>query len=160
VCSRPFASCWKPGRGLLLSVVIYQGRCPRKIFFTSFLLSLVPVFSAAYAGTTDTITLSSEHCVGGLSPICYAVPNNAGATIAYVDWASRFSRLFVSLNGTTYDSGLYAVSGLENVPLYAPDGAVIYASLSFHYVSKPCVREGRVTVCPVIATLTGGKLVR
>ena|SRR5215469_11073568 len=131
-----------------------------KTYFTLSLPGLALVFSAASAGTTNTIDLGSDRCVGGVNPICYAVPNNVGATIAYVDWASKYSRLLVSLNGTTYDSGLYAVSGLENVPLYAPDGAVIYASLSFHYVSRPCVREGRVTVCPVIATLTGGKLVR
>ena len=109
---------------------------------------------AVYAGT---ITLGSDSCLA--SYICSNVPNDAGATVAYVDWAHQYNRLLVSLNGVTYDSGLWMVSTPTNAALYAPDGSVIYATLEFSIVRKPCVREGRATVCPVIVTLNGGTLV-
>lgn len=112
---------------------------------------------ASLTAQAETITLSADACTS--THICWNVPNDANATIAYVDWASQYRRLLVSVNGITYDSGLYAVSGLSNVPLYAPDGSVLYATINFSEVRKPCVRSGRVTVCPVIVTLTGGMLV-
>jgi hypothetical protein len=91
--------------------------------------------------------------------ICTNVPNDADAHIAYIDWAAHYERVIVSLNGVTYDSGLWAAKAPTNVAAYAPSGAVIYVTLNFETVQSPCVREGRGIVCPLDVTLVGGTLV-
>jgi hypothetical protein len=107
----------------------------------------------------ETINLGAEVCPGRNSPICYNVPNDAGATVAYIDWASQYRRLIISLNGVTYDSGLWAVNSLTNVTLYAGNGAPLYVTgLSFTFVTHRCVQEGRVCVSPMTTTLMGGAL--
>jgi hypothetical protein len=113
---------------------------------------------AAAAAQAQTITLNSSGCTS--TYICFNVPNNAGLTIDYVDWAQQYKRLLVSIGGEIYDSGLWSVQGaLQNVPLYAGNGAVISVTVNFNVVTGTCVRQGRVTVCPKTVTLTDGKIV-
>lgn len=103
-----------------------------------------------------TISLGSETCTA--TKICFNVPNDAGVSVDYISNATQYGRLLVSLNGDIYDSGLWAYPTLNNSPLYDAKGAVIFVTLAFSEVHKPCVRSGRVTVCPVIITLTSGSI--
>jgi len=106
----------------------------------------------------ETITLSPEQCTA--TNICFNVPNDAGVTIDYISNATQYQRLLVSINGDIYDSGLWTVTSLQDMPLYDPNGAVIYVTLTFSVTTKPCIRSGRVTVCPRLVTLTGGTIQR
>lgn len=119
------------------------------------IFALVLGCSLAKAGT---ITLSSTACTA--TNICYDVQNDAGKTIDYLNYSAHYGRLLVSMDGVIYDSGLgSASSSLQNVPLYSPYGeSVIYVTVDFSQVHKPCVRSGRVTVCPVVITLTSGTI--
>lgn len=113
---------------------------------------------AAGAAEAQTITLGKSGCTS--TYICFNVPNSAGLTIDYVDWALQYKRLLVSIDGEIYDSGLWTVQGpLQNVSLYAGNGAVISVTVNFNVVIGTCVRQGRVTVCPKTVTLTDGKIV-
>lgn len=118
-------------------------------------LALLLVSVAAHA---ETITLSSEPCTA--TKICFNVPNDAGLTIDYISDATQYERLVVSIDGDIYDSGLWAVQSLADVPLYDGEGNVIYATLDISVVQKPCVRSGRVTVCPKVVTLFSGTIQR
>lgn len=112
---------------------------------------LFPAISMA-----QTINLGSEQC--SATNICFNVPNNAGAEIDYVDYSSHYERLTVSMGGVMYDSGLWMVKSLTNVPLYSPTGAVIYATVNFSAAQGKCVQSGRVAVCPITITLTSGSI--
>lgn len=79
-------------------------------------------------------------------------------SVDYISNAIQYGRLVVSLNGDIYDSGLWAFPTLNNSPLYDANGAVIFVTLAFSEVRKPCVRSGRATVCPVVITLTSGSI--
>lgn len=103
-----------------------------------------------------TISLGSEACTA--TKICFNVPNDAGVSVDYISNATQYGRLLVSLNGDLYDSGLWAYPTLNGSPLYGANGAVIYVTLAFSEVRKPCVRSGRVTVCPVVITLMSGSI--
>lgn len=103
-----------------------------------------------------TITLGSETCLA--TSVCFNVPNDAGVSVDYISNATQYGRLVVSLNGDIYDSGLWAYPTLNNSPLYDAKGAVIFVTLVFSEVRKPCVRSGRATVCPVVITLTSGSI--
>lgn len=102
------------------------------------------------------ITLGAEKCPGYF---CIAVPNDAGATVTYIDWSAHYERLIVKVNGVTYDSQPWTVKSLTNAVAYSPTGAPLYASLTFNLVQYPCGNEGTGKVCPSIVTLTGGTLV-
>lgn len=105
----------------------------------------------------ETITLSSEPCTA--TKICFNVPNDTGVSVDYISNATQYGRLVVSLNGDIYDSGLWVFPTLNDSPLYNADGSkVIFVTLVFSEVRKPCVRSGRVTVCPVVITLTSGSI--
>jgi hypothetical protein len=110
--------------------------------------------ATAHAGI---ITLGADACTA--TKICFQVPNDSGASVDYISDATQYGRLVVSLNGDLYDSGIWAYPTLDNSPLYDASGNVLYATLQIAVVHKPCVRSGRVTVCPVVVTLTGGTLV-
>jgi len=111
---------------------------------------------AAGAANAGTINLGEEACTS--TNICFNVPNDAGLTINYIDDATRYGRLLISINGEIYDSGLYLAYG-TNIPLYAVDGTVIYATVNIQVRYGTCIREGRVTECPKYVTLLGGTLV-
>lgn len=119
----------------------------------AFLCSFVFLASAHAA----TVALGSEGCAA--TKICFNVPNDSGVSIDYISDATQYGRLVLSLDGDLYDSGLYANPTLVNSPLYDAAGNVIYVTLDISVVHKPCVREGRVTVCPVVVTLLGGTIV-
>ena len=104
----------------------------------------------------EIITLDTESCTA--TKICFNVPNDAGVSVDYISNATQYGRLVLSLNGDIYDSGLWAYPTLTDSPLYDANGAVIYVTLVFSEVRKPCVRSGRVTVCPVVITLTSGSV--
>lgn len=103
-----------------------------------------------------TITLGAEACTA--TRICFSVPNDADVSVDYISNATQYGRLVVSLNGDIYDSGLWAFPTLNGSPLYDANGAVIFVTLVFSETRKPCVRSGRVTVCPVVITLTSGSI--
>lgn len=119
------------------------------------LLALILVLASATASAAE-ITLQQTPCTG--TYFCYNVQSNTAAEIDYIDYSSHYERLTSSLDGVLYDSGLWAVRSLVNVPLYSPEGAVIYVTVAFSEVRKPCVRSGRATICPVVVTLTGGTI--
>jgi hypothetical protein len=119
------------------------------------LLCLIALLAIPVAHA-ETITLGSEACTS--TNICYNVPNDSGATVDYISNATQYKRLVVSIDGNLYDSGLWTVTSLQDVPLYDPSGAVIYVTLNFSVKTKPCVRSGRVTVCPRFVELTGGTI--
>jgi hypothetical protein len=117
-------------------------------------LSLVGSVQAA------DVILGTEPCTA--TNICFNVPNNSGLTIDYISDAIQYKRLVISVNGEIYDSGIYTLNGQlnqSNVPLYAGNGQVLYATLQFTVKTGPCVREGRVTECPRFVTLVGGSLI-
>lgn len=103
-----------------------------------------------------TISLGGEACTA--TKICFNVPNDAGVSVDYISNATQYGRLVVSLNGDIYGSGLWSYPTLNSSPLYSAKGAVIYVTLEFSEVHKPCVRSGRVTVCPVVITLMSGSI--
>lgn len=106
--------------------------------------------------SAQTVTLDSTPCTG--TYICYEVPNSAGLQIDYISYSAHYQRLVVSLSEVVYDSGLWTVTSLQDVPLTSFLGTQIYVTLSFSEVRKPCVRSGRATICPVVVTLTSGSL--
>lgn len=113
---------------------------------------------ASVVAHAETITLSQDICTG--TNICYSVPNSAGAEIDYIDYSSHYKRLTASIDGELYDSGIWSVNSLTNVPLYSPTGDVIYITVVFSTLQKPCVRSGKATICPVVITLTSGSIQR
>lgn len=120
-----------------------------------FALSIALNSGPAQASTD--ITLIPTPCTP--TNFCYNVQNDAGITIDYIDYSAHYARLTMSTGGVLYDSGLWAApTSLRHVPLYNPDGGVVYLTVTFYQVHKPCVRSGRATICPVIITLTGGLL--
>src|ERR1700722_1675265 len=88
---------------------------------------------AAGAANAGTINLGEEACTS--TNICFNVPNDAGLTINYIDDATRYGRLLISINGE------------------------IYATVNIQVRYGTCIREGRVTECPKYVTLLGGTLV-
>ena len=122
-------------------------------------LALVGLLIAG-AAQAETVNLVPQACTA--TNICFQVQNDAGLAIDYISDAIQYRRLIVSINGDQYDSGLYALNGSmdqTNVPLYDPDGKVLYATLAFTVTIGTCVRSGRATVCPRHVHLDGGALV-
>jgi hypothetical protein len=103
----------------------------------------------------ETITLGSEACTA--TNLCFNVPNNAGLSIS-ISNATQYGRLIIYIGNEMYDSGLWAYPNLANATLYDALGNPLQVSISFTVVQKPCVREGRATVCPRRVTLNGGTL--
>lgn len=106
----------------------------------------------------ETITLSAEPCTA--TKICFNVGNDAGVSVDYISNGTQYGRLVISIDGDIYDSGLGAYPNLANTTLYDGSGNALYISIDITVVQKPCVRSGRVTVCPKVVTLTGGTLQR
>jgi hypothetical protein len=122
-------------------------------------LALVGLLIAGTA-QAETVNLVPQACTA--TNICFQVQNDAGLSIDYISDAIQYRRLIVSVNGDQYDSGLYALNGSmnqTNVPLYDPDGKVLYATLAFTVTIGTCVRSGRATVCPRHVHLDSGTLV-
>lgn len=118
-------------------------------------LSALLFCAAAHA---ETVTLGTEPCAP--TNFCSNVPNDKGIPIDYIS-VSTHGRLTLQADGVMYDSGLYAVAGLNqtNAVVYAPDGSSALVTLVFTVTTKPCFRSGRVTVCPRFVTLDRGTLV-
>ena len=113
-------------------------------------------------GTAQAETVNLEPQACSATNICYQVQNDAGLTIDYISDAVQYRRLIVSINGDQYDSGPYTLNGSmdqTSVPLYDPEGKVLYATLAFTVTTGPCVRSGRTTVCPRHVHLDSGSLV-
>ena len=121
------------------------------------LLALLALFSAT--AHAETVTLGSESCTA--TNICFSVPNDKGVEIDYISVSTTYGRLTMQANGVMYDSGLYAVAGLNqtNAVLYAPDGSSALVTVQFSVTTGKCYQSGRVRVCPRYVTLLGGTLV-
>ena len=122
-------------------------------------LALVGLLIAGMA-QAETVNLVPQACTA--TNICFQVQNDAGIVIDYISNAVQYKRLIVSMNGDQYDSGLYALSGnmdQTNVPLYDPEGKVLYATLAFTVTNGPCVHSGRVTTCARHVHLDSGAFV-
>jgi hypothetical protein len=133
----------------------FYNKPQRKTMKILFALAFLLAFLRAHA---ETITLASEPCTA--TRICFNVGNDSGVSVDYISNATQYGRLVLSLNGDIYDSGLWAYPTLNASPLYDANGNVIFVTLAFSDVRKPCVRSGRVTVCPVIITLMSGSIQR
>ena len=125
-------------------------------------MKALALFGLLIAGTAlaETVNLVPQACTA--TNICMQVQNDAGLAIDYISDAIQYRRLIVSVNGDQYDSGLYALNGSlnqTNVPLYDPDGKVLYATLAFTVTTGTCVRSGKATACPRHVHLDSGTLV-
>ena len=110
-------------------------------------------FNPARAGTTN-IGPETTYSPGTASYFFVNVPNAGGLEIEYLTYSNTFKRMLVQIAGVVYDSGIGAAQTMANVPMYAPDGSVVYGTLVITIKStNPCVRIGRVTVCPHSETL-------
>ena len=108
----------------------------------------------------ETITLLPESCGNGnpaSSVECLNVPNNASASIPYINWSGHYRRLLVSLNGQLYDSGLWALpaGSPTSVTIYDASGAPLTVTLSFTFTYLKCSNR----YCPSLARLDSGTLV-
>ena len=121
-------------------------------------IAAVLAFGSANAGMV--VNMGPERC--SLSHLCFTVPNDGGVQIEYVSDAIQYRRLLIQINGTTYDSGLWALNGQltqSNVTLYDPHGNSILVSLVMTDVATgPCIRQGRVCVVPRVVTLQSGTI--
>jgi hypothetical protein len=102
-----------------------------------------------------TVILAKTPCTS--SYVCSNVKNTGGLNIEYLDDNPNYQRLVVNINGVVYDSGLYLAKVPVNVPLYGPND-VVYATVNISVTIGPCVRSGRVTVCPKTVVLESGSL--
>lgn len=120
------------------------------------ILAILAALSMAGVANAQTVTLGSEPCTR--NQICYSVPNSGGLEINYIDWASQYGRLIISIGTVQYDSGLYAYPNLTAFTIYSPTGQPLSGSLNISISYGKCVQEGRVAVCPKYVTLVGGSL--
>ncbi len=122
----------------------------------TYLCAVILFMISAVVQASTVVELQPTGCTP--TNICYNVNNDGGLSIDYINYSARFARLTMSIGGVEYDSGVGAVQSLSWIPLYPPVGNVAYLTVSFSVIHKPCVRSGKVTVCPVVITLTGGSL--
>ena len=109
--------------------------------------------ASALAGTAS-IGPETTYSPGTASYFFVNVPNTDGLAIEYVTYSNTFKRMLVQIAGVVYDSGIWAAQSMANVPMYAADGSVVYGTLVITVkATGPCVRSGRVTVCPHSETL-------
>ena len=100
-------------------------------------LAILVLSMASLTANAEDITLSAEPCTA--TRICYNVPNDGGLTIDYLTASAQYGRVIISIDGVTYDSGLYAVYPmpeltLSNVRLYAGDGSMMTLNATYtHY---------------------------
>lgn len=123
------------------------------------ILLFVSLFLIGAAQASQTITLDTMPCTA--TNICFNVPNDSGVSVDYISDAIQYKRLVMSVNGEIYDSGIWALNGQLNqtdVPLYAANGSVLYATLAFTVTTGKCVQQGRVCVTPRHVTLVSGTL--
>lgn len=128
------------------------------------LFSVISVFALSSLALADmppsgtVVNLVSQLCTP--TAICFNVQNDGGISVDYISYAVNTSRgrLVISINGDIYDSGLYAFPNPLAATIYDASGNSITASLVVTEVTGPCVREGKVTVCPTTVTLQSGTI--
>ncbi len=115
------------------------------------LLSTLLLLCAATWGGTLTDTLC------GTNAVCHNVPNADGAPMDVLQYDWAHGRVLVTMSGTLYDSGLYALQGTpmswSSLPLWSAEGAQILLSAVFH-TWRTC--SGR--TCLTHWELTGGEV--
>lgn len=114
------------------------------------------------AAKAETINSTAPVDCGTLRQ-CAVVPNDAGESVTALDAAAQYGRVLVTINGVTYDSGLYVVlpmgDSFANVLLYGSDGSS--ARISASYTSyRTCNHTGRGQSCVTHWTLATTTIVR
>src|SRR6266705_2465583 len=97
----------------------------------------------SFGAAAETITLGPDEC--GIIKQCTDIPNDAAATIDLYG-APQYQFFYVSLNGVLYKANQASGFAGDSVPMFDPNGDVIYITYSFS-TYRTCVTSGRGQHC-------------